>query len=184
MIGGLEPLGARFTVRRRNMYHSNRELRRRLEAIYIEVMWLARRRNVSPSCARAWYTHVMAGGLAKRVRRFTGKVSSAAASDLSAVLRLEHYARIQATLTALISRHLAQKRERPSEFIKIVMRTERVHIVTFQENYAVLRHHGNYRRAGIKLVGWNRIPRAKRVVLWRRMLRGRVANAEEYATSL
>jgi hypothetical protein len=141
-------------------------------------------RAVTPSAARAWYTHIMAGGLARQVRRFTGKVSSAAVSDPSAVLRLEHYARIQTTLTALVSRHLAQKRGRPSEFVNTVIRTECVHIVTFQENYAAMRHGGNYRRAGIKLVSWNRIPRAKRVRLWRRMLKGRVANAEDYAASL
>jgi len=157
--------------------------RRRLKAIYAEVMWLARRLDISPSDARAWYTHVVGGGLARQIRRFTGKVSAAAVADPSAVLRLEHYTRIQTTLTSLVRRHLALKRPRPSEFVSTVIRAERVHIVTFKENYAAMHHKGNYKRAGIKLVAWNRIPRAKRLVLWRKMLRGRVANAARYQST-
>jgi hypothetical protein len=62
-----------------------------------------------------------------------------------------------------------------------VVECESVHIVTFTENYEVMHHDGNYRSAGIKLVGWRTIPAARRRALWQKMLRGRVANADEFA---
>jgi len=69
-----------------------------LEALYAQVMWLARQPKVSASMARAWYTHVVAERVKRRIRMFTGKVSQVAASDPSATLRLEHYMRIQTKL--------------------------------------------------------------------------------------
>jgi hypothetical protein len=51
------------------------ELESSLRSIYEEIMWLARRPNVTPGRARAWYTHIMAESVKRRVRRFTGQVS-------------------------------------------------------------------------------------------------------------
>ncbi|MEZ5465591.1 MAG: hypothetical protein R3F22_10295 [Lysobacteraceae bacterium] len=73
-----------------------------LSSLYDEVMWLAKRPSVTPSMARAWYTHVVAGRLSRRIRRFSGRVSQHAAEDPEATLRLEHHQRIQTTLTALV----------------------------------------------------------------------------------
>ena len=162
------------------MSSKSSDVDRKLRAIYEDVMWLARREHVRPSAARAWYTHVMAGGLARQLRIFTGKVSESAASNPRAVLRLEHYARIQTMLTDLVQRHVAFKRPRPVEFVESVRAAERVHIVTFAENYAAMRHKGNYRAAGIKLIPWSKIPHSRQTTLWARMLRGRVANAADY----
>ena len=154
-----------------------------LGAIYKQIMWLARRPNVTAATARAWYTHVMAQKLKRRIRRFTGKVSQAAIDSKRAELRLEHYKRIQATLTDLVKRHLALKSPDPEEFIRIVLTCERVHIVTFDENNAARQAKGNYRKAGIVLVHWKSIPPNRQDQLWRKMLRGKVANADAYATT-
>lgn len=146
-------------------------------------MWLARRDGVTPSLARGWYTHIVAGKFAKRIRRFSGKVSAVAvaAADAAATLRLEHHARMQTRLTDLVRTHLECRRPNPQAFVRLVVECESVHIVTFAENYEVMKHDGNYLSAGIKLVGWRTIPIARRRELWRRMLRGRVANADEFA---
>jgi len=82
-----------------NVRELDATVRSELMAIYEEVMWLARRPNVSAGCARAWYTHIMAERVKRRVRTFTGQVSRLAAESDTAVLRLEHYKRIQTTLT-------------------------------------------------------------------------------------
>jgi hypothetical protein len=156
-------------------------LRKELLALYEEVMWLAARANVTPSMARAWYTHVAAGRFIRRIRLFSGKVSRAAASDPSAVLRLEHHARIQTKLTALVRAHIMLKRPKPEEFIRMVLECENVHIVTFAENYAAMRADGSYREAGIQLISWRSIKRERRKILWARMLRGKVANASEFS---
>jgi hypothetical protein len=155
-------------------------LHKQLTALYTEIMWLARRPNVSPSMARAWYTHVVAGKFTRRIRRFTGKVSHNAVVDSMAVLRLEHHARIQTKLTHLVSAHLKQKKANPSEFIDMVLDCESVHIVTFAENYAAMKHEGDYKHAGIDLVNWRDIPERRREELWRKMLRGKVANADKF----
>jgi hypothetical protein len=155
-------------------------LRGELIRIYEEVMWLARRRNVSASCARAWYTHVRSGKVTRRLRRFTGKVSRSAAGARTVNLRLEHYKRIQTTLTALVMRHRKIKKPDPGDFIRVLLNCERVHIVTFGENYAVRRSGGNYRKAGVELLPWRALPPERQAVLWKRMLRGRVANADAY----
>ncbi|CAL8481512.1 protein of unknown function (plasmid) [Caballeronia sp. S22] len=84
---------------------SSPELRVALESIYEKMMWLAARPNVTASRARAWYTHVMAESVKLRVRRFTGLVSRTAAAGNGTGLRLEHYRRIQTTLTDLVERH-------------------------------------------------------------------------------
>ncbi len=160
---------------------NDRALRRELTTLYEEVMWLAKRTNVTPSMARAWYTHIVAGRFSRRIRQFSGKVSRAAISDTKATLRLEHHARIQTTLTHLVEAHLKRKRPSPQEFVRVVLECENVHIVTFAENYAAMRHDGNYRRAGIELVAWRSIPQRRREVLWAQMLRGKVANASAFS---
>jgi hypothetical protein len=156
-------------------------LRKCLTSLYCEVMWLAAREYVTPSMARAWYTHVCAGKYSRRIRHFSGKVSEKAAKNARAVLRLEHHSRIQTTLTQLVAAHLRRRRPRPAEFIRTLLKCENVHIVTFSENYDALKSAGSYRRAGIKLVAWNRLPEARRRALWTKMLKGRVANAAMFA---
>ena len=162
-------------------FRLNPQVRDDLRAIYEEIMWLARRPNVRPSAARAWYTHVMSGSVRRRVRKFSGKVSQRAVRSKDGPLRLEHYKRMQTTLTKLVERHLVRKKGSPSEFIRVVMDCERVHIVTFAENYLAMRAKGNYRKAGIKLRTWQSIPKKRQIALWRSLLRGKVANAESFA---
>lgn len=157
------------------------DLRERLESIYEEVMWLARRPHVSAGCARAWYTHIMAEGVKRRLRLFTGKVSRTAVDTPDAVLRLEHYLRIQTALTQFVERHKALAKPKPAEFLKLLIAYEQVHIVTFSENYAAMTAGGDYKLAGIKLVAWRSIPRERRSELWKQMLRGKVANANDFA---
>ena len=157
------------------------ELKAELSALYEEVMWLAARPGVSPSMARAWYTHIAAGKFVRRIRQFSGKVSHTAANDPAAVLRLEHHARIQTTLTSLVASHLRRKKPNKMEFIRTVIACENVHIVTFAENYDAMKANGDYRRAGIKLISWRSIPEDRRATLWSTMLRGKVANASQFA---
>jgi hypothetical protein len=159
----------------------DRGLHAELIAIYREVMWLARRRNVTASAARAWYTHIRSGRIARRLRQFSGKVSRAAAEREGATLRLEHYKRMQTTLTSLVTRHKPRKKPNPEEFVRALLECERVHIVTFEENYAAMRAGGNYRKAKIELLRWRDLPPARQASLWKTMLRGRVANAKAYA---
>ena len=151
-----------------------------LEALYMQVMWLAEQPKVTASMARAWYTHVVAERVKRRIRQFTGKVSRAAASDPSATLRLEHYMRIQTKLTSLVEAHRKLKKPNPRGFIRVLLDCEQVHIVTLQENYDAMRAGGDYRKAGIKLIAWRSIPLEQRQVLWTKMLRGKVANADQY----
>jgi hypothetical protein len=156
----------------------NREIRGRLEAVYEEIMWLACRKGVTPSMARAWYTHIVTNRL--KLRRFTGEVSDKAVADPNAVLRLEHHGRIQNALTQLVSRHLKLKQSLPHEFVETVLKAESVHIVTFGENYDAMRSRGDYDSAGIVLTNWGSISLDKRTILWHKMLRGKVANADEF----
>lgn len=159
----------------------DRSVRSELAAVYEEVMWLATRRGVTPAAARSWYTHVAAVKLSRRIRQFSGKVSRKAVADPSGVLRLEHHARIQNKLTELVAAHLRRKKPSPTAFVRLVLESESVHIVTFAENYAARKHGGDYQKAGIRLVAWRSIPKARRELLWRKMLRGKVANADAFA---
>ena len=152
-----------------------------LIAIYEEIMWLSHRPNVTASCARGWYTHIMSERVKRRMRQFTGKVSRSAAESDTATLRLEHFKRIQTTLTSLVARHRESKRPNPEEFVGVLVEYERVHIVTREENYAAMRAEGNYRKAGIELISWRSLPLKRQTTLWKKMLRGKVANAEAYA---
>ncbi len=152
-----------------------------LASIYEEVMWLAQRPNTSPSAARAWYTHVAVQPLRRYVRRFTGKVSRTAVMDEGAPLRLEHYMRMQTTLTQLVVQHLETGTRSATEFIRIVLECEQVHIVTLTENYAALKAKGDYLLAGISLVDWRDLTSEKQRALWKKVLHGKVANAAEFA---
>jgi hypothetical protein len=152
-----------------------------LVSIYHEVMWLAERPNTTPAAARAWYTHVAVHPLRRHVRRFTGKVSRAAATDEGAILRLEHFMRMQTTLTQLVARHLKTGTRSAAEFIRIVLEYEQVHVVTVAENYAAMKAKGDYVVAGISLVDWRDLPAERQRVLWRKVLNGRVSNAADFA---
>lgn len=156
------------------------ELRAALVSIYEEVMWLAHRPNVTAGRARAWYTHIMAESVKRQLRQFTGNVSQKAVASSAADLRLEHYKRIQTTLTGLVERHRQQEQPDSEEFVRTLIEYERVHIVTLEENYGAMRAEGDYHKAGIALVPWIDIPSERRAELWRKMLRGRVANAKTY----
>ncbi|SRR5260221_2665220 len=146
-------------------------------------MWLAQRPNVTPGRARAWYTHIMAESLKRRVRQFTGQVSQEAITSSGGPLMLEHYLRIQTALSKLVERHRSSGFNAPDEFIDLVIEYERVHIVTRAENYAAMRAKGDYVLAGIHLISWAEIPPPRRSELWLSMLRGKVANAADYATA-
>lgn len=159
------------------------ELHAALVSIYEEVMWLSGRPNVTAGRARAWYTHIMAESVKRRLRHFTGSVSEQAVIGQGLDLRLEHYMRIQTTLTALVERHRKNEHINSEEFIRTLIDYERVHIVTVKENYDAMRAQGDYKKAGIVLVPWADIPLERRAELWRKMLRGRVANANSYVAS-
>lgn len=155
-------------------------LEAQLDSVYSEIMWLARRPAVTPSMARAWYTHVYAGRLARHTRMFTGKVSSRAAKAPEETLRLEHHHRMQTTLTELVERHVSEDIDDASEFIQTILRCESVHIVTFRENYDVLQTKGDYDAAGVHLISWKSVAPDAQEILWRKMLKGRVANAADF----
>ena len=92
-------------------------------------------------------------------------MSREAIADPDATLRLEHHARIQTTQTQLVEAHRRVKRLNPAAFARVAVECENDHAVIFAENYAAMRHGGDYRSAGIKLVAWRRIPVAVRQVL-------------------
>jgi hypothetical protein len=156
-------------------------IRATLMSVYEEIMWLAARPTISASLARTWYTHARANSLSRRIRRFTGKVSTNAATDETVPLRLEHFKRIQTTLTELVQRHIAAGKLDADEFTRVVLDCEQVHIVTFAENYDAMQAKGNYDDAGIILVDWESIAPERQRSLWKRMLVGRVANAAQFA---
>ncbi len=151
-----------------------------LKSIYEEVMWLSARPNVTPGRARAWYTHIMAEAVKRKLRRFTGKVSEIAVAQCDDPLMLEHFKRIQTTLTGLVEQHRAAQLNDPDAFIKTLVEFEQVHIVTRDENYAAMRAKGSYRKAGIVLLSWEKLSGKRRTELWQTMLRGKVANADAF----
>jgi hypothetical protein len=158
------------------------DLHQALVSVYDEIMWLSRRPNVTPSRARAWYTHVMSESVKRRVRRFTGMVSTEALQSTGEQLMLEHFLRIQTTLSELVARHMKDQIHDVSEFLTILSACERVHIVTRSENYAAMRAKGDYGKANIELVSWVNIPEKQREFLWAKMLRGKVANAGDFSS--
>lgn len=130
----------------------------------------------------AGLVHARDGRLKRRIRRFSGWVSHAAvAAAPETALQLEHFLRIQAGLTALVQRQRRQAVPDSDEFVRWLPDAEQVHIVTLGENHAAMRCAGDYAKAGINLVEWSDIPAGHRAALCRRMLRGRVANAGNFA---
>src|SRR4051794_4160698 len=101
-------------------------LRSALRSIYEEVMWLSRRPNVTPGRARAWYTHIMAESVKRRLRQFTGQVSRAAIAASAEPLMLEHYLRIQTALSCLVERHGTANIADPDEFVELLIKYEQV----------------------------------------------------------
>lgn len=159
------------------------DIRAKLISIYEEIIWLAQRPNVRPAAARAWYTHIAHLGVRRDIREFTGKVSQKAAVEDASVLRLEHFKRIQTTLTQLVAKHLASGNHDCAEFVNTVMDFERVHIVTLSENYAAMKAKGDYELAGIVLLDWHDLPVERRRVLWKKVLNGKVSNARDFVTT-
>ena len=150
-----------------------------LTRIYEEIMWLAKRPSTSPSAARAWYTHIASNRLRRYLRTFTGQVSQQALQP-GAVLRLEHFKRLQTTLTKLVTEHLRNGTSDPSQFIRVISDCEQVHIVTAPENYAAMKADGDYAKAGIVLVAWENVALETQLLLWKRVLTGRVSNASDF----
>lgn len=156
------------------------DLSRQLVSLYDEMMWLARRPGVSPSMARAWYTHIVSTKLARKIRFFTGEVSSAAIADPKQRLTLEHFKRLQTRLTAMVESDAAGD-QNAEAFIRLLRDLEQVRITTVAENYAAMKADGDYGIAGIELVSWDDIPVDVQQVLWKRVLNGKVMNYEAYA---
>lgn len=154
----------------------------KLTSIYEEIMWLAQRPNIKPAAARAWYTHIAHLSVRRDIRRFTGKVSREAAADNTSALRLEHFKRIQTTLTQLVAKHIESGVHDCSEFINTVIDFEQVHIVTASENYAAMKAKGDYAIAGIVLLDWSELPIERRRVLWQKVLNGKVSNSRDFIT--
>jgi hypothetical protein len=157
----------------------NKQSQKKLKAIYQEIMWLARRPGVTASKARSWYTHVRR---MNELMRFTGKVSRAALAP-SATIQVDHYKRLQAGLTQLVERHKKLKRPNSGEFIRFVRAAERVHIVTFRENYEARKAGGDYSKAGIELVHWKTLSFKQKERLWRKLVHAKVVNAATYKPS-
>ena len=155
------------------------ELESDLLSIYEEIMWLSTRPNVTPGRARGWYTHIMAEHVKRKVRRFSGMVSSQAIKVLAEPLVLEHFKRIQTTLSGLVEKH-GREGVNPQEFLQIINEYEQVHIVTRSENYSAMRAKGDYITAGIQLQPWESLPVKRQQELWRSMLKGKVANESDF----
>ncbi|WNL48368.1 hypothetical protein RKE25_22815 (plasmid) [Dyella sp. BiH032] len=156
------------------------DLNERLRSLYDEMLWLAGRPGITPSMARAWYTHIVSNRLARQIRFFTGEVSRSALADPRQRLTLEHFKRLQTRLTALVEGDLAGPRDAEA-FIRVLRDLEQVRITTLSENYAAMKANGDYDVAGIDLVQWDEIPEDVRRVLWERVLNGKVMNYEAYA---
>jgi hypothetical protein len=96
------------------------------------------------------------------------------------VLRLEHFKRLQTTLTKLVSEHLRHGIHDSRHFIQVVTDYEQVHLVTARENYDAMRAKGDYAKAGIVLLEWQTITPETQLMLWKRVLRGRVSNSDVF----
>jgi len=100
-----------------------------------------------------------------------------------AVLRLEHFKRIQTTLTKLVADHLRNGIYDPRQFSRVVTECEHVHIVTLRENYDAMKAGGDYSKAGIVLLAWDAIAPETQLMLWKRVLKGKVSNADAFIPS-
>ena len=158
----------------------------RLNLIYEEMMWLAQRENVTSQNARAWYSAVRAESVKRKVRRFSGRVSAeainlAAINNVEGALVLEHYLRVQASLSELLNYHVINGLNDPVAFVTFIYEHEKVHITTKAENQQIRLHGGCYADAGVELCDWVNIPEQIREILWSSKLQGHVANAADYA---
>lgn len=157
------------------------ELHARLSAIYEEMMCLARRSDVTAGRARGRYAHIIANTVRLKIRRFSGQVSKEAITTSRMNLLLEHYKRIQPTLTQLVERHKSEGVNDPGEFIRTLIDYEQVHIVATRQSYDAMKARGDSALAGIVLVPWVTIPENRQRELWKTMLRGKFANASDFA---
>ncbi len=78
-------------------------------------MWLSVRPNVTPGRARAWYTHIMAESVKRKLRRFTGMVD-----DLRAVERRDRHRMVEAAAQFNHDR-LRQRRQRHGRQVGITV---------------------------------------------------------------
>lgn len=158
------------------------DLNSKLELCYSLMMQVARTGQFTARAVRGGYTHWFGPELRKEVCEFTGMVSRKAIENDSEVgLVLEHYMRIQTTLTGLIDKHMMDG-EDVDEFIREVKRMEKVNIVTKAENDLLRKKvfSGDYEKAGIEMIPWKDVPEQAKVFL-RKKIRGHVANAGDFA---
>lgn len=148
---------------------------------YEEIMMLAARPGTTPAAARTWWTSAKGVGLARKVRRFTGLISIGAAQAApGARLVLEHFERLSREITALVSRHLLQGHN-ADEFLALIERCERVHLVLESENQALARLNGDYVAAGIELARFDTLSVERRAFLLAGPLAGgRICNRDEF----
>jgi hypothetical protein len=158
----------------------SQELKDQLSEAYEQMIWLAGRPGVTPGNARAWYSHVVAAKVKNKVRRFTGKVSLEAINNPMADLCLEHYLRIQTSLTQLLEGHIKNNVRDPNAFIRLIYDMERVHLVLENENQKIHKSKGCYKTAGVILTDWELIDRDVRALLYRK-IKSSVSNAKDFA---
>jgi hypothetical protein len=158
----------------------SQELKDQLSEAYEQMIWLAGRPGVTPGNARAWYSHVIAAKFKNKVRRFTGKVSQEAIKNPMADLCLEHYFRIQTSLTQLLNKHIKGKIHNPEAFIQLIYDMERVHLVLEHENQKIHKCKGHYPSAGVILTDWEDIDSEVRALLYRK-IKSSVLNAKDFA---
>ena len=153
----------------------------KLKLCYELMFQVADTEQFTARAVRGGYTHWLGPEFSKEIREFTGLVSrSAIENGEERGLVLEHFLRIQTSLTKLIGKHMSEG-ENVSEFISEVKRLEKVHIVTKRENDVLRKkvYSGDYEKAGIEMVAWENIPEHAKSFL-RRKIRGKVANADSF----
>lgn len=160
------------------------EIVSRLTSVYEELIWLASRPYVTPRQARAWYSAVLAETLKRKVRRFSGLVSQAALDQIDGRLVLEHFNRLSHSISRLLELHISERIADPSAFVALIEQCEQVHITTEQENHRIRESGGDYGLASVIMVEWRSIDAASRGKLYRRKLRGQVANSAEFAPAV
>ncbi|GJH34212.1 hypothetical protein CBA19CS91_15665 [Paraburkholderia hospita] len=185
-----QALDTATSLRRRKTI--NNDARARLLAIHAGIVVMAKTGLFTACELRTVYSHGCRAGKGKVYTLFTGKVSKAALATLDpgfiademSRLHREHPDRLQAEITALIERQMANGDYDADAFADRVMALERVNITTRGENYAAMRAGGDYQQAQIELVDWSDISADSQQTLWRKMLAGHVANAAEFAPAM
>lgn len=153
----------------------------KLRLCYELMMQAARTGIFIARAVRGGYTHWLGPEFAKEIREFSGFVSKSAINNGSETgLVLEHFLRIQTTLTSLIEKHMNEG-EDVFEFIREIKRLEKVNIVTRKENNLLRTKNisGSYEKADVVLVPWENVPESSKIFL-RKKLRGKVVNADKY----